>query len=170
MSREPKRILGIDTSLRGTGVGVIECSGNKMKALGWDVLKMPPRLMVSDCLAKIRCGIIKMIEDHHPVEAAIEGAFFFQNAKTAMTLGLSRGVAIEVCSSFNIPVYEYAPRKIKQAVTGSGGAGKDQVGRMITTLLNLKEQPAEDACDALAIAICHSHGRTGHAALLPERI
>jgi crossover junction endodeoxyribonuclease RuvC len=101
---------------------------------------------------------------------AIEGAFFHKNAKTAMILGQARGVAIAACAARGLPIYEYAPRRVKQAVVGAGGASKDQVRQMVMAMLGLREEPQEDASDALAIAVCHLHNRTGHRALAPEPI
>ena len=106
-----------------------------------------------------------MLDAHQPDTVAIEGAFFHRNVKTAMVLGHARGVAIQVCAARGLPVHEYAPRRVKQAVVGVGSASKDQVRQMIMRMLSLEEQPDEDASDALAIAICHLHNRTAIEAL-----
>ena len=98
-----------------------------------------------------------MIEAHAPDCAAIEGAFFAKNAKTAMVLGQARGAAITACAIKSLELSEYSPRKVKSAIVGTGAAQKDQVAKMVMRLLNLTEQPQEDAADALAIAICHYH-------------
>ncbi len=164
------RILGIDTSLRSTGIAVVEAKGNELSAVDYGKIKVSASKPLSECLVALSKGLDDIIKKTRPDAVAIEGAFYSKNAKTAMTLGQVRGVAIAVCAAKNLPVYEYAPRRIKQAVTGNGAADKSQVRKMVMTLLALKEEPQEDAGDALAIAICHLHNMTGHAALAPEAI
>lgn len=157
MARETIRILGIDTSLRSTGVGVIEARGSEMRALAYGRIHNKPKVPHSQCLENIYVTISDLIEDHKPDCSAIEGAFFAKNAKTAMTLGQARGAAIAACAVQQLTISEYTPRKVKSAVVGMGTADKTQVAKMVMRLLNLKEQPQEDAADALAIAICHHH-------------
>ncbi len=159
------RILGVDTSLRSTGVAVLEQSGRTVRALAYGTVRNKASLPHSQCLAAIQTEMEKLIAEFSPAEAAIEGAFFAKNAKTAMILGQARGVVLAACSRAVLPVFEYSPRAVKQAVTGTGGARKEQVGRMVVRLLGLKELPQEDAADALAIALCHTHQRT-----LPETL
>jgi len=153
------RILGVDTSLRSSGVAVVEVSGQKMQALAYGRIHNKAALSHSGCLAAIHKEIDKLIAEFEPAEAAIEGAFFAKNAKTAMILGQARGVVLAACALRNLPVYEYSPRSIKQAVVGSGAASKEQVARMVMRLLGLSELPQDDAADALASAICHIHQR-----------
>ncbi len=161
MSKPGARVLGIDTSLRSTGVGVVEAQGSTLKAVDFGFLKTSPKWRHSECLKTIADGIGEMIAKTHPTAVAIEGAFFFKNAKTAMVLGEARGVAIATCAAAGLPVYEYAPRRVKQAVVGVGGADKKQVARMMMTLLGLSAVPQADAADALALAICHIHSDRG---------
>jgi crossover junction endodeoxyribonuclease RuvC len=170
MNPRVTRILGIDTSLRSTGLGTVEAEGSRMKMIDCRALRMPAKYPVSRCLAELRRGIHDFIDLTQPDAASIEGAFFFKNVSTAMVLGQARGVAIEACTARNLPMYEYAPRRVKQAVVGFGAASKEQVTAMITRLLNLPDEPQEDAADALAMAICHLHGRTGIAGLSAESI
>lgn len=153
------RILGIDTSLRSSGVAVIELSGRQMRALAYGRIHNKAVLSHSGCLAAIHQEINKLITEFSPGEAAIEGAFFAKNAKTAMILGQARGAVLTACALRNLPVYEYSPRSIKQAAVGAGAASKEQVGKMVMRLLGLAEIPQEDAADALAAAICHAHQR-----------
>ncbi len=153
------RILGVDTSLRSTGVAVIEVAGQKMRALAYGNINNKPKLKHSECLAAIHREIDKLITEFEPDEAAIEGAFFAKNAKTAMILGQARGTVLALCALRTLPVCEYSPRSVKQAVVGVGSAQKTQVGAMVTRLLGLAGPPQEDAADALAIAICHAHQR-----------
>lgn len=136
-----------------------------MTAVEFSALRMPQRAPLSACLSNLLRGIGEVLARCAPDAVAIEGAFFFKNASTAMILGQARGVAIAVCAGKAVPVYEYAPRRVKQAVVGFGGASKEQVQKMVASLLGLREAPQEDASDALALAICHLHNRTGYAAL-----
>jgi crossover junction endodeoxyribonuclease RuvC len=157
MARETIKILGIDTSLRSTGVGIVEARGSELRAIAYGRIQNKPKVPHSSCLENIFNSIAALIEEHQPDYAAIEGAFFAKNANTAMILGQARGVAIAACATKGLVISEYAPRKVKQAVVGTGAAQKDQVAKMVVRLLNLEEQPQEDAADALAIAICHYH-------------
>lgn len=167
---ETIRILGVDTSLRSSGVAVIEVSGQKMRALAYGRIHNKPKLPHSGCLAEIHRQVDALITEFGPDEAAIEGAFFAKNAKTAMILGQARGSVLACCSLRTLPIFEYAPRSVKQAVVGIGAAQKDQVAKMVMRLLGLKEQPQEDAADALAIAICHAHQRNAPEALRSKPI
>ncbi|MDK2858332.1 MAG: crossover junction endodeoxyribonuclease RuvC [Verrucomicrobiota bacterium] len=153
------RILGIDTSLRSSGVAMIEVSGRLMRALAYGRIHNKPSLPHSGCLAAIHQEIDALITEFGPDEAVIEGAFFAKNVKTAMILGQARGAVLAACALRTLPVYEYSPRSIKQAVTGVGAARKEQVAKMVMQLLGLAEEPQEDAADALAAAICHAHQR-----------
>ena len=157
MARETIKILGIDTSLRSTGVGIIEARGSELRAVAYGRIQNKPKVPHSLCLENIFNSITDLIEEHQPTCAAIEGAFFAKNANTAMVLGQARGVAIAACAKKGLEISEHAPRRVKQAVVGTGTATKDQVAKMVVRLLNLSEQPQEDAADALAIAICHYH-------------
>ena len=164
------RVLGIDTSLRSTGVAVVEASGSSLSAVEYGALANPRSAPLSRCLTHLDGGLSELVARLHPDAAAIEGSFYSKNAGTAMILGQARGVAITACARAGLPVYEYAPRRVKQALVGFGSAGKEQVRRMVMTLLNLDTEPQEDAGDALAIAVCHLHSRSEHAALAPKEI
>jgi crossover junction endodeoxyribonuclease RuvC len=164
------RVLGVDTSLRSTGFGVVEVKGSRFTAVEYGTIKASRSLSLSECLHKLDTGIKEIIERSKPQAVAIEGIFFCKNVKTIMMLGEARGIVIAICAAGGIPVYEYAPRRVKQAVVGFGGAEKDQVAKMVMSLLGLREKPQEDAADALAIAICHLHNRTGCTALMPKPI
>lgn len=157
MAVKPIRILGIDTSLRSTGVGIIEARGSDLRAVAYGRIYNKPKVPHSLCLENILNTISGLIDAHAPDCAAIEGAFFAKNANTAMVLGQARGVAIAACAKKGLAIAEHSPRKVKSAIVGTGTAQKDQVAKMVVRLLNLEEQPQEDAADALAIAICHYH-------------
>lgn len=164
------RVLGIDTSLRSSGYAVVEDKAGRMTAVEYGTIRNPPNRPHSLCLLEIQDTLRQVIAQTRPEVAALEGGFFFKNAKTAMILGEARGAAIATCASAGFPVYEYAPRRIKQSLTGFGAAQKDQVARMVMTILGLRELPQEDAGDALAIAICHLQSRSGLAALQSQPI
>lgn len=155
------RVLGVDTSLRSTGFGVVESAGSRLIAVEYGNFRMHRSMKHSECLSGISLGLEDVIERTAVDAVAIEGAFFFKNAKTAMVLGEARGTAIAICAGKGLPVFEYAPRRVKQAVVGFGGAAKEQVSQMVVRLLNLDETPQEDASDALAIAVCHLNSRRG---------
>ena len=157
MTNGTVKILGIDTSLRSSGVGIIEARGSELRAVAYGRIRNKPSEPHSRCLGNIFDSITDLIDAHAPDCAAIEGAFFAKNAKTAMILGQARGAAITACALKKLDISEHSPRRVKQAVVGTGTAQKDQVAKMVMRLLNLKEQPQEDAADALAIAICHYH-------------
>jgi crossover junction endodeoxyribonuclease RuvC len=151
------RVLGVDTSLRSTGVGVVERLGHKERALVWGVIRNPPTRPHTASLAHLYREISNLIAKEKPDAIAIEGIFFSKNPKTAMILGQARGVVLAVASLNDVPVYEYSPRLVKQSVVGVGSAHKSQVGHMIKALLAMNEEPVEDAADALALALCHLH-------------
>lgn len=155
------KVLGIDASLRGTGLGVIEQNGSRTRALHWEVVKLPARAPHSECLGTIRRRLDAVLEQFAPDAASVEGGFFFKNAKVAMVLGEVRGVVISCCAAAGVPVFEYSPRKAKQNITGWGAAPKDQVARMMVSVLGLQETPPPDATDALALALCHLHSNRG---------
>ena len=155
----PYRILGIDTSLRSSGVAVIEAVGNRFTPLFYGLVKNPSPMPRSACLGHIRTDLAALIAEFRPLAAAIEGIFYAKNVRTAMILCHARGVAVDTCAAAGLPVYEYEPRRVKQAVVGRGGATKEQIQRMVTALLGLPKIPPEDAADALAIALTHLHNR-----------
>jgi crossover junction endodeoxyribonuclease RuvC len=150
------RILGIDPGSRFTGFGIIEVNGDRVTPIHQGVIKagtgeFPQRLGI------IFSGIKDLIGEYAPDEVAIETVFVSKNAGSALKLGQARGAAMCAAISLGLPIAEYSPRSVKQAVVGRGGADKVQVQHMITVLLNLKERPVEDAADALAVALCHHH-------------
>lgn len=170
MGKQTVRILGIDTSLRSTGVGIVEARGTELRAVAYGRIRNKPAVPHSGCLENIFSSITELIETHAPGCAAIEGAFFAKNAKTAMVLGQARGTAIAACAIKGLDITEHSPRSVKSAVVGTGTAQKEQVAKMVMRLLNLDEQPQEDAADALAIAICHFHQLSLPAELQAKKI
>ncbi len=158
------RVLAVDPSLRGTGYAVLERSLNdsqrgggatQARALTWGVIRNPPNLLQSGCLVAIHERIQELILEFNPTVAAFEAVIFVQSYKTAIVLGCARGAALLAAASRGLPVFEYAPRRVKQAVVGRGGAEKAQVAFMVRALLGLSETPVADAADALAVGLTH---------------
>lgn len=164
------KVLGIDASLRSTGLGVVESCAGRLAAAELGTIRNPAARSHSECLSRIHAEVTAVLARVRPDAAAIEGGFYFKNAKTAMVLGECRGVIIAACAAAGVPVFEYSPRLVKQSLTGFGGAQKDQVSKMVMAILGLKEKPQEDAADALAIALCHLNGQSGILALRAKPI
>lgn len=153
-------VLGVDTSLRSTGYGVLEVQGSSMRALDFGKIRNPQDRPVSACLSEIHAKIEGLIDAYHPEVAAIEEVIYGKNALTMLALGQARGAVITACADANVPIYEYEPRRMKRAVCGNALAEKMQVQRMVKTLLALQEVPQNDAADALGLAICHVHSKS----------
>ena len=153
-------VLGVDTSLRSTGYGVLEVQGSSMRALDFGRIRNPQDRPISGCLSEIHAKIGGLIDAYRPQVAAIEEVIYGKNALTMIALGQSRGAVITACADANVPVYEYEPRRMKRAVCGNALAEKVQVQRMVKTLLSLPEVPQNDAADALGLAICHVHSKS----------
>ena len=150
------RVLAIDASLRKTGVAVLEEAGNgKFQALYFGIIHNPSSLRMSSCLVAIRDRLADLIHLHEPDCCALESVIYVQSYKTAITLGAARGAAIMAAAEHGLPVFEYAPRRIKQATVGRGSADKKQVAFMVRALLGLTETPDDDEADALAIGLAH---------------
>ena len=150
-------VLGIDTSLRSTGYGVLQTEGSRMRALEMGTIKNAPKLPLSACLRTIHSAVSNLIEKHHPDVLAIESVIYGKNAGTMLVLGEARGAVITAAADAGVPIYEYEPRRMKMAVCGNGLAEKMQIQRMVKTLLALPELPQNDAADALGLAITHIH-------------
>lgn len=153
-----ERILGLDVALRSTGYAVLERTPGDIRAVDCGLVRTPPKLPLSECLRRLLGGVQDIISSYSPDVAAIEAGFYSRNARTAMLLGMARGSVVAALSAGEIPVYEYAPRRVKQAVCGYGNAGKEQVATLVCQLLSLDgENLADDTTDALAVALCHAH-------------
>jgi crossover junction endodeoxyribonuclease RuvC len=150
------RILGIDPGSRFTGFGIIDVRGDRATAVHSGVIKtgngeFPERLGI------IFRGIRDLVVEYRPTEVAVENVFVSKNASSALKLGQARGAAICAAICEELPVSEYSPRSVKQAIVGKGSADKVQVQHMVCVLLQLRETPQEDAADALGVALCHQH-------------
>ena len=153
-------ILGVDTSLRSTGFGVVESVGSRLRALDYGNIPNAQALPVSECLRRIHAKIAELIAAWNPDVLSVEKVIYGKNANTMMVLGEARGAVIVAAADSGKSVYEYEPRRVKMAVFGNGMAEKEQVQRMVKTLLALPELPQNDAADALAMAICHAHSQS----------
>lgn len=149
------RVLAIDASLRSTGVGIVDASNGHPRAIYFGTIQNKAALKPSTCLVAIREQLSDLIRQHQPDCCALESVIYVQSYKTAISLGAARGAAILAAAEKGLPVYEYAPTRIKQATVGRGGAGKNQVAFMVRALLGLTETPDADAADALAIGLTH---------------
>ena len=150
-------VLGIDTSLRSTGYGVLAVAGSKMTALDCGNIRNAPKLPLTACLKAIYGKVVELIAEFAPDVMAIESVIYGKNAGTMLVLGEARGAVLTAAAEAALPVFEYEPRRMKKAVCGNGLAEKEQVQRMVKVLLNLPELPQNDAADALGLAICHVH-------------
>ncbi|HZO73767.1 MAG TPA: crossover junction endodeoxyribonuclease RuvC [Ktedonobacteraceae bacterium] len=155
-SPTPRIALGIDPGTAIVGYALVMARGSELSLLACDVITTPAGMPLAQRLQLIYEGLSKLIAIHKPQEAAMEELFFAKNARTAMTVGQARGVAMLALANGGLSVAEYTPKQVKQAVTGYGGAGKEQVGEMVRILLKLTAVPRpDDAADAAAVAICH---------------
>ncbi|WP_026340541.1 crossover junction endodeoxyribonuclease RuvC [Thioalkalivibrio sp. ALJT] len=159
------RILGIDPGSRVTGFGVVEYSRSQGRSCGHGVIR-PRASAFPERLGEIFAGVAEVIAELKPDVLAIETVFVARNAQSAIKLGHARGAAICAATQAGLAVHEYAPRAIKLAVVGVGGADKEQVQHMMQQLLRLSEPATSDAADALAVALCHAHTRQHAARLL----
>jgi crossover junction endodeoxyribonuclease RuvC len=157
---EPARrhavILGLDPSLRGTGYGVIRLTRTVPETLALGTVHCPANWERSRCLVRIVQTLRDLTRDHQPTVCAVEGLFYAQNLQTALVMGEVRGAAMATVAEAGLEIVEIAPRKVKQAVVGYGGAQKLAVARMVQRLLCLADLPAPDAADALALAWTHA--------------
>jgi len=155
MYSPPMRVLAVDPSLRSTGFAILEKINGKIRSIDYGLIRNRPDIPVSSCLVALRDRLAELIHLHEPDSAAIESTIYVQSYKTAITLGAVRGAVIVALAERGLPIYEYAPRRVKQAVVGKGAAAKQQVGFMIRAILGLTENPPPDAADALAIGLTH---------------
>jgi crossover junction endodeoxyribonuclease RuvC len=150
------RILGVDPGSRMTGVGIIEVNGDRVTPVYYGAIKAGSGEF-NERLGIIFSGLQALIKEHRPDQVAIETVFVAHNAASAIKLGQARGAAVCAAISCEIPVSDYSPRSIKQAIVGRGGADKVQVQHMVGILLGIREPIQNDAADALAVALCHQH-------------
>jgi crossover junction endodeoxyribonuclease RuvC len=149
-------VLGVDPGLANTGYGVVAYRGGRPVALDGGVIETAPDLSAELRLARIHEAMAELLAEHDPDALALEELYFGANARSAFAVGQARGVVMLAAGQRGVPCSGYTPQQVKSAVCGSGRAGKDQVARMVGTLLGLTEPPRPDhAADALAVAVCH---------------
>lgn len=149
------RVLAIDASLRCSGVAIVEGEGRELRAHYFGTIVNKASLRPSSCLVAIHDQLAALIHEHEPDCCALEAVIYVQSYKTAIALGAARGAAILAAAERGLPVFEYAPARIKQATVGRGGADKTQVAFMVRAMFQLTETPQSDAADALAIGLTH---------------
>ena len=150
-------ILGVDPSLRGSGFAVLQYAhGDAIRLIEASTLKLKPSISQMDCLAAIGHQVEDFINQHSIDHVAIEETIYVQNFQTAQILGAARGAAITVAAMRGLPVFEYAPLRIKQAVSGTGKASKEQIARTVLSLTGHDVGKKYDASDAAAVALCHA--------------
>ncbi len=154
-------VLGIDPGVATIGFGVIRADRQKNTLLRYGVITTPAGIPLSRRLLQISGDMEELIHTFHPDEMAVEELFFSKNITTGIAVAHGRGVILLAAEKLGIPIFEYTPMQVKQAVAGYGGADKRQVMLMTQRLLNMKGIPRpDDAADALAIAICHARSAT----------
>lgn len=156
MTTKERIILGIDPGTNIMGYGIIAARGKDPVLVNLGILDMRKEKDPYKSLQIIFREVIHLIDQYHPDELAIEAPFFGKNVQSMLKLGRAQGVAIAAALSRDIPIFEYAPRKIKLAITGQGSASKEQVANILERILNFKEITKKpDATDGLAAAVCH---------------
>ncbi len=149
--------MGIDPGLANTGFGVLRVSGSRMTAIDGGVVEAPSGPSIEQRLAQIHDSMAELLDWHEPEALALERLYFGKNVGSAMGVGQARGVVMLAAAQRRIPCFDYTPQAVKMAVCGSGGADKEQVKRMVGSLLGLTSVPtSEHAADALAVGICHA--------------
>ncbi len=149
-------VLGIDPGTALCGYGLVRQERDEMSIVAYGAVSTPANSPLPSRLLKIYTELSSLIAEHHPDAAAVEKLFFAKNSRTALAVGHARGVALLVAAQAKLPVGEYTPNEVKQAIVGYGGADKNQMQQMVKMLLHLDFVPEpDDAADAVAIAICH---------------
>jgi crossover junction endodeoxyribonuclease RuvC len=159
MVPRPIRILGIDPGLRRTGWGVVEIAGNRLAFIGCGSVTTDVRNSLSARLLAIHDGLMRIVDEFRPDEAAVEETFVNKDARATLKLGQARGIAMVVPARAGVLVAEYAPNLVKKSIVGTGHGDKAQVRMMIGVLLPKADPGSDDAADALAIAVTHAHHR-----------
>ena len=151
-------VFGIDPGTAITGYGLVREDEAGLTLVDYGVITTPAGRPLADRLQSIYQGLTDVARKHRPQHAAVEELFFSRNVRTALSVGHARGVTLLALADAGLTIHEYKPLEIKQAITGYGGAGKQQVQEMVRLLLNLDTVPQpDDAADAVAVAVCHIH-------------
>jgi len=161
IKQQAEIILGIDPGTVVMGYALIAVNGSSINMVAMDVLKLAAKKDVYERLQLIHAKVCELITKHKPTTFAIEAPFFGKNVQSMLKLGRAQGVAIAAAMHYQVNVTEYSPKKVKQSITGNGNADKEQVWKMLQTILKLQEKPQYfDATDALAVALCHHYQTT----------
>jgi len=155
----PCRILGLDPGSLRTGFGIIDCDGTAQRHVASGCIRPPSGVSMASRLRFIYDAVAALVGEHRPEEVAIERVFLHRNPDSALKLGQARGVAMCAAVLGGAQVFEYAPRAVKLALVGHGGAEKDQVQHMVCAILSLAAPRSLDASDALALGLCHGQTR-----------
>ena len=147
-------ILALDPSLSSTGYAIL-CKDTKICCLRFGTIRRNSVLCLSRCLLAIHQHIKQLITEYSPVSVAVEAIIYVQNHRTAISMGKVHGIILLSAAEQGLPIYEYAPKKVKRAVVGCGTAEKHQTAFMVRALLGLTETPSADAADAIAVGLCH---------------
>jgi crossover junction endodeoxyribonuclease RuvC len=151
-------VVGIDPGTATTGYGLVRDKPDGIELIAYGVITTPAGMPLAERLLQLYRELTTIIHLHQPESGAVEKLFFQRNVTSALSVGHARGVALLALAEANIPVSEYSPLEVKQAVAGYGGADKHQVQQMVKALLEMGDPPRpDDAADALAVAICHLH-------------
>ena len=150
------RILGVDPSLRGTGLAILECEGSHYHLLHSETLKLGNKVTSIGCLGKIHELVAHLMDLWQPLHVSCEETIYVQNFKTAQIMGSARGAALSAAAMRDVPVFEYAPLRVKQAVVGFGRASKEQMSNTLAQMLGLPKALPFDQADALGLALCHA--------------
>jgi len=151
-------IMGIDPGFAITGYGVLKYEGNKFSVIDYGAVTTEAKTPLEERLLILFQGLEDLIKIHKPDAISVEELFFNKNIKTALNVGHGRGVALLAGAMYKVPIFEYTPLQVKQAVAGYGRAEKQQIQQMVKLMLRLEQVPKpDDVADALAVAICHAH-------------
>lgn len=157
MSEGRRVVLGVDPGTAILGYGAVAVDGDRLEVLTYGAITTPSSTPLPARLHLLFDGLSRIIEQTHPTEVAVEQLFFARNVQSALAVGHARGIVLLAAAQLGLPVGEYTPLQVKQAVAGYGRATKEQVQNMVRVMLGLRENPQpDDAADALAIAICHA--------------
>ena len=150
------RILGVDPSLRGTGLAVLDCEGSTYKLLHSETLTLKSKIDSVACLGIIHQAVSQLLDLWKPRHLSCEATIYVQNFQTAQIMGAARGAALCASAIREVPVFEYAPLRVKQAVVGFGRASKEQMSQTLAQMLHLPKPLPFDQSDALGLALCHA--------------
>ena len=149
------RVLGVDPGTLQLGIGILDAEGSRYEAVAYETVRISKKLELPKRIQKVHEAVLDFIRRYRPAVMALENVFFGKDVRALVKMGEARASAILAAEESGIPVVEYTPARVKQAVSGNGRASKIQIQQMMRHLLRLKELPPPDSADALAVALCH---------------